>query len=106
MQRRYFKTNNSKHNLHERSNNNGIRVLKFATSKILCSHIKTLIQTHAFIPNGRQRIKWITSCWTESVRKHMYMQMHKIYDLPSILWQQSSHLLATGVWKPLSNDIK
>ena len=77
LQRRYFKTNNSEHNLHERSNDNGIRVLNFATSKIPCSHIKTLIQTPAFIPNGRYRIKWITSCWTQSVCKHMYMQMHK-----------------------------
>jgi len=95
MQRRYFKTNNSEHNLHERSNENGIRVLNFATSKIPCSHIKTLIQTPAFIPNGGHRIKWITSCWTDSMRKHTYTHMHKIYDLPSILWQWSSHLLTT-----------
>jgi hypothetical protein len=105
MQRRYLKTNNSEHNLHERGNHNGIQVLNFATSKILCSHIKTLIQTPAFIPNGRHRTKWITSCWTDSMRTHVY-ENAQIYDLPRILWQQSSHLLATGVWKPLSNDTK
>lgn len=104
MHWRYFKTNNSEHNLHERRNDNDIRVLNFAISKIPCSHIKTLIQIPAFIPNGRHRIKWITSCWTDSVRKLMYMQTHKMYEFSSILWQQSSHLLATWVWRPLNND--
>jgi hypothetical protein len=56
-----FKPTIGNESLHETSNDNGVRVINFATSRVQCSHIAKFINTLGLLLMAKHTIRLITS---------------------------------------------